>query len=123
VTAARYSPEETAKRGQSIYDHALLAQLEPRHRGEVVAIDIDSEAYEVASDVLAACEKLLARIPDAEIWVVRVGRPAVYHLGCSKGWLADTSGYDEETWDGLKTALEANRGSFAHSSGTSVHTR
>ena len=26
-------------------------------------------------------------------------------------WLADTSGYDEETWDSLKTALEANRGS------------
>jgi hypothetical protein len=85
VTPSLYSPEETAKRGQSIYDRTLRAQLEPRHRGEVVAIDIDSAAYAVAGDVLAACEKLLARVPDAEIWVVRVGQPAVYHLGWHSG--------------------------------------
>lgn len=46
-----------------------------------MAIDINTEAYEVAKDVLAACDKLLARVPDAEIWVVRVGHPAVYHFG------------------------------------------
>lgn len=81
MTAARYSPEETAKRGQSIYERTLRALLEPQHSGEVVAIDVNTEAYEVADNVLAACEKLLARVPDAEIWVVRVGQPAVYHLG------------------------------------------
>jgi hypothetical protein len=85
VTPSRYSPEETARRGQAIYDRTLRAQLEPRHQGEVVAIDSDSEAYEVAGDVLAACEKLLARIPDADLWVVRVGQPAVYHLGWHGG--------------------------------------
>lgn len=81
MSAAQYSPEETARRGQSIYDRSLRAQLEPQHQGEVVAIDITTEAYEVAENVLEACEKLLARLPDAEIWVVRVGHPAVYHLG------------------------------------------
>jgi hypothetical protein len=85
VTPSLYSPEETAKRGQSIYDSSLRAQLEPHHQGEVVAIDINTEAYEVAGDVLAACDKLLARVPDAEIWVVRVGQPAVYHLGWHGG--------------------------------------
>ena len=85
MTPSRYSPEETARRGQAIYDRTLRAQLEPRHQGEVVAIDSDSEAYEVAGDVLAACEKLLARIPDADLWVVRVGQPAVYHLGWHGG--------------------------------------
>lgn len=77
----RYSSEETARRGQAIYERSLRAQLEPRHQGKVVAIDVTTEAYEVADDVLAACEKLLARITDAQIWVVRIGRPAVYHLG------------------------------------------
>ncbi len=80
-----YGPEETARRGQSIYERALRAQLEPQQQGKVVAIDVATEAYEVADDVLAACEKLLARLPDAEIWVVRIGRPAVYHLGWHGG--------------------------------------
>ena len=85
MTAAQYSPEETAKRGQAIYERSLRAQLEAQHEGKVVAIDVHTEAYEVADDVLAACEKLLARIPEAEIWVVRVGHPAVYHLGWHGG--------------------------------------
>jgi hypothetical protein len=80
VTPSLYSPEETARRGQATYERALRAQLEPHHQGEVVAIDINTEAHEVAGDVLAACEKLLARIPDADIWVARVGQPAVYHF-------------------------------------------
>jgi hypothetical protein len=81
VTPARYSPEETARRGQSIYEHSLRAQLEPQQQGRVVAIDVTTEAYEVADDVLSACQALLARLPEAEIWVVRIGRSAVYHLG------------------------------------------
>lgn len=85
MTPSLYSPEETARRGQAIYERALRAQLEPHHQGEVVAIDINTEAHEVAGDVLAACEKLLARVPDAEIWVVRIGQPAVYHLGWHSG--------------------------------------
>ena len=78
---AQYSPEETARHGQAIYERSLRAQLEPQQQGKVVAIDVTTEAYEVADDVLAACEKQLSRLPDAEIWVVRIGRPAVYHLG------------------------------------------
>ena len=81
VTPAQYSPEETARRGQSIYEHSLRAQLEPQKQGKIVAIDVTTEAYEVADDVLTACEKLLVRVPNAEIWVVRIGHPAVYHLG------------------------------------------
>lgn len=81
MTPAQCSPEETARRGQSIYERSLRARLEPQQQGKVVAIDVTTEAYEVAENVLAACEKLLARIPDADIWVVRVGHAAVYHLG------------------------------------------
>jgi hypothetical protein len=81
MAPTRYSPEETARRGQAIYEHALQAQLEPQQQGKVVAIDVTTEAYEIADDVLTACQALLARLPEAEIWVVRIGRPAVYHLG------------------------------------------
>jgi hypothetical protein len=85
MSPTRYTPEATAERGQAIYEHSLRAQLELGQQGKVVAIDVTTEAYEVADDVLAACEKLLARLPDAEIWVVRIGRPAVYHLGWHGG--------------------------------------
>lgn len=43
VSPTRYSPEETARRGHSIYERALRAELEAHHHGEVVAIDINTD--------------------------------------------------------------------------------
>jgi len=38
-----------------------------------VAIDIETGAYELDADELAASDRLLARIPNAQIWLCRVG--------------------------------------------------
>jgi hypothetical protein len=46
---------------------------ESLHTGKFAAIDIESGAYELDVDELAACDKLSGRIPDAQIWLVRVG--------------------------------------------------
>jgi hypothetical protein len=45
------------------------------------AIDIDSGAYEVDTDELEACDRLRARIPSAQIWLVRVGSRYVHRFG------------------------------------------
>ena len=57
----RYSAEETARRGDAIYERDIRAQVEPTHRGKVVAIDIDSGAYIVDNNALTASERLLAQ--------------------------------------------------------------
>ncbi len=77
----RYSAEETARRGDEIYERDIRAQVEQTYRGKVVAIDIDRGAYVIDDNALAASERLLAQHPDAEIWCVRIGHRALHHLG------------------------------------------
>ena len=77
----RYDREEFARRGQAAYEGTIRAQLVPEDAGKFVAIDIESGAFELDRDDFAATERLLARIPDAQIWLVRAGQPAAYRLG------------------------------------------
>ena len=55
--------------------------MEKTHYGKVVAIDIDSGSYIVDDNALAASERLFTQRPDAEIWCIRIGHRALYHLG------------------------------------------
>ena len=77
----RYSKEEHARRGTAIYEQRIGPQVEARNLGKVVAIDVDSGDFEVAEDTLTASQRLLARQPDAQIWCVRIGYPAVHRFG------------------------------------------
>ena len=77
----RYSKEEFARRGEEIYESDLRQQLEPGHHGEFVAIDIETRAFEVDADELAASDRLYARIPDAQPWLHRVGYECARSFG------------------------------------------
>ena len=84
--ASRTSPtnrpaEETARLGDEIYERDIRPQVETDHHGEIVAIDLDSGDYAVAENVVTAWERLAPRHTDGSFWFVRVGHPAVYHLG------------------------------------------
>jgi hypothetical protein len=78
---SRYSAEETARRGDALYERDIRAQVEPTHRGKVVAIDTRSGAYVIDDNALTASESLLAQHPDAEIWCVRVGSRVLHCIG------------------------------------------
>ena len=77
----RYSAEETARRGDDIYEREIRTLVEATNRGKVVAIDVDSGAYVIAEHALDASERLLAERPDADIWCVRVGHRALHRIG------------------------------------------
>jgi hypothetical protein len=77
----RYSKEEHARRGTALYEHQIRPQVEAGNHGKIVAIDVDTGAFEVAEDTLTATQRLLARHPDAQIWCVRIGYPAVHRFG------------------------------------------
>ena len=80
IRQPRYSKEEHARRGTELYDRQIRPQVEAGNHGKIVAIDIDSGDFEVAEQALTACERLLARHADAQIWCVRIGYLAVHHL-------------------------------------------
>ncbi len=80
-TKRRYSKEEFARRGDDIYEKDILPKLAAKDVGKFLAIDIETGEYEIAADELRACDKLRKRIPDAQIWMVRVGYRSVHSFG------------------------------------------
>ena len=77
----RYSKEDFARRGDEIYDSQVRPRLKAEDEGKFAAIDIESGTYELAVDELEACDKLNARIPEAQIWLVRVGSRYLHRFG------------------------------------------
>lgn len=77
----RYNKEEFARRGDAIYEKEIRPQLKTGDEGKFVAIDIETREFAIDADELKAGNKLLKRIPDAQIWMVRVGSRAVHRIG------------------------------------------
>jgi hypothetical protein len=77
----RYSKEEFARRGDEIYESQVRPQVEEGNHGKIVAIDIETGAFELADDTMAATRQLYERLPDAQPWVVRIGYRAVHRFG------------------------------------------
>jgi hypothetical protein len=69
----RYSMEEFARRGDAIYKKEILPKLTAKAVGKFLAIDIETGKYEMAADERKAGDKLRARLPEAQIWMVRIG--------------------------------------------------
>ena len=81
----RYSPEETARRGDELYSRQVRPHVEAEHRGKVVAIDVESGAYALGETAVHASRQLLAQHPDAQIWLVRVGDRELHRIGSWAG--------------------------------------
>jgi hypothetical protein len=77
----RYSKEEFTRRGTEWYQKVVKPKVFPQHKGRLAVIDIETGEYEVDDDGIAACERLYARLPDAQPWMVRIGYVAVASLG------------------------------------------
>ncbi|MBW4661753.1 MAG: hypothetical protein KME15_24040 [Drouetiella hepatica Uher 2000/2452] len=80
VRQPRYSKEEFARRGDEIYESQIRSQVEAE-QGKIVAIDIETGAFEVDASEIEACDRLEARYPDAQIWIVRIGSRHVRRFG------------------------------------------
>ncbi len=65
--------EEIARRGDEIYGTRVRPHLGSEDEGKFVLIDIKSGNYELDRDEVAASDRLLARHPDAHVWMVQVG--------------------------------------------------
>jgi hypothetical protein len=81
VRQPRYSKEEFAQRGDALYESEVRSQVEEGNHGKIVAIDIETGAFELADDTMVAARQLYARVPDAQPWLVRIGYRAVHRFG------------------------------------------
>jgi hypothetical protein len=77
----RHSKEEFARRGDAIYERDILPKLAPKDVGKFVAIDIETGEYEIAADEMKAGDNLRRRLPEAQIWMVRIGYASARSFG------------------------------------------
>ena len=73
IKKPRYPAKEAGRIGEEIYDRDIRAQVEPAHNDEIIALDLDTGAWEIDTDENTAANRLDARLPYAQIYVRRVG--------------------------------------------------
>jgi hypothetical protein len=81
VRQPRYSKEEFAQRGDALYESQIRSQVEEGNHGKIVAIDLETGAFEVDVSEIAACDRLETLHPEAQIWIVRIGSRHVRRFG------------------------------------------
>jgi hypothetical protein len=79
VRGPRYSKEEFARRGEAIYESDIRSQVEADNDRRIVAIDIETGAFEVDDEPRIAVERLYDRYPDAQPWMRRIGKDSAVH--------------------------------------------
>ena len=79
----RYSKDEFARRAQDIYDRVIKHNLTDEDANKYLAIEIESEDYELDAQDIVAINRLIDRHADAQIFLMRVGWPAAYRMGGS----------------------------------------
>ena len=74
---------ERAERGEEIFERVVKPQVGDEDDRKYVAIDVESEDFEVDSKQRAAANRLLERHPEAQgrIWFRRVGSRVTHHFG------------------------------------------
>src|SRR5579872_4873084 len=84
VRQRRYLKEEFARRGNEIYERDIRPQVEADNKGKYVAIDIETGQWEMDASEIAAGDCLRTRVPDAQIWMVRVGYGYIRRFGAGR---------------------------------------
>jgi len=85
----KYSKEEFARRGKSLYNSQIRAQVEKSNYGKIVAIDIETGDFEIADDSMTASNLLRKRHPGAIAWFTRVGHRTVHRIGSTSAYTAE----------------------------------
>ncbi len=84
ATGTHRSPEEIARLGQEVFDRRVRPALRPEDEGKFVAIDANGEEYEVDVDDYTAVARLRARLPAADVWLVRDGSLTACRIGSAR---------------------------------------
>jgi hypothetical protein len=82
MTHPDLSSEEIAQRGKETYQQNIRSHIETAENiGKIIAIDLNTNEYEIDKDLLAACHRLQVKHPNAVTWAERIGYDAVYAVG------------------------------------------
>ena len=73
-------PEAFARKAEAIYNRKYRATLEPKYRGQIVAIDVESGDAFVGKTERAAFDKAYKKHPNRLFFFMRVGYKAAQRI-------------------------------------------
>ena len=76
----RYSKDEFTRRGKEIYAQ-IQSRVDLDNHGRIFAVDIETGEYEIDDDPSVATDRLFARLPDPQIYCLRIGGGGVHRFG------------------------------------------
>ncbi len=68
-----YNKEDFARIGDAIYEREIRDQVQEGNTGKFVVIDFDSGEFKIDTDELAASDRLVVRVPEAQVWLKQIG--------------------------------------------------
>ena len=77
----RYTKEEVALRGQTIYESQLRDKLEASHRGKYLVIDVETGEYEMDEDVIVVMKRAATNHPTDALYGMKIGSPVMGRIG------------------------------------------
>jgi hypothetical protein len=80
TATAQLTKEEIVRIGKELYERDIRLSVEAGNKGRVVAIDVRTGEFELADDAITSAGQLRARVPEAVIFVVRVGYPTLHRI-------------------------------------------
>jgi hypothetical protein len=80
LSASGYTSHDIIQRGQEIYERDIRRKVEV-HQGKMLALDVDSGEYSLADESITAFDRLKARVPNAAVYLIRVGFPTAVRIG------------------------------------------
>ena len=89
---------EITARGERVYQERLRAVLEPAHTGEIAVINVETGEYELGREHLEVAKRARVRWPEAWLYAVRVGSPALIHIGARFGGRESANDHGEGAW-------------------------
>ena len=80
MSKSDHTSKTIVARGKAIYQQ-LKDEVELHHNGKFLVIDIETEDYAIDTQGTVAITRLLAKHPNAVIYMVRIGHRTAYKLG------------------------------------------
>lgn len=80
MSKPHHDAEEVVRRGEEIYEREIRSKIESDYRGQFIVIDIETGDYEIDPNVLNATHRVMARHPDGERCLLRIGSPFAHDL-------------------------------------------
>ena len=77
----RRDQDDFSLQAKRVYERQIKPKLRPEDHGKFVVLDPATGEYELGEDELRAAMSLRLRLPNARLWLERVGYKAAHRVG------------------------------------------